>query len=74
MAKETKTREELEALIMTELGKHPDCGGVEVVINPPAANLPWSTSVSGSGPQINHKCRKVIQAVADQLYSKFDMA
>jgi hypothetical protein len=49
--KETKTREELEALIMAELRQHPECKNVEGVAITRPLGRPWDIDVLRDGPR-----------------------
>ena len=59
-----KTASDLKLMIEERLRSgHPECERAEVIINPPAKGLPWSASLFGEGPTIDHECRRRIEAV-----------
>ena len=43
-------------------------------MNPPVRGLPWGSPYTAPGKQINNKCRKVVETIANELRAKFDIA
>ena len=70
--KPLKTAAELKLLIEEKLlAGHPDCERAEVVINPPAAQHPWSAAIFGVGPTIS-ECRRKLEGIVEELPEVFD--
>ena len=75
MAKETRTREELAQILMSEIRKYPECNHVvDVAITPPVQRAPdqcnWDAGWIVSGNQI--ACRHAWE-IARQLQARFDL-
>ena len=69
------TASELKLMIEERLrASHPDCERAEVIINPPAAERPWSAALFGQGPTIDQECRTRLEGIVEQLRDKFDLA
>ena len=70
-----KTASDLKLMIEEKLRSgHPECERAEVVINPPAGDLPWSASIFGEGPTIDHECRRRIAGIVSEVRERFDLA
>ena len=70
-----KTASDLKLMIEERLRSgHPECERAEVIINPPAKNLPWSASLFGEGPTIDQDCRRRVEAIVAELRERFDLA
>lgn len=73
MTKETKTRLELEALILGELQDDPQCSDINaVVINRPT-KMGWSATAVGDGAQTRPNCRQKISVIATKLAHRYDL-
>jgi hypothetical protein len=73
MAKETKTRLELEALIIKELQDDPQCSDINaIVINRPT-KIGWSATAVGDGAQTRPNCRQKISVIASKLAQQYDL-
>ena len=72
MTKETKTRLELEALILGELQDDPQCSDINaVVINRPTKMR--SATAVGDGAQTRPNCRQKISVIATKLAHRYDL-
>ena len=73
MTKETKTRLELEALILGELQDDPQCSDINaIVINRPT-KIGWSALAVGDGAQTRPNCRQKISVIASKLAQQYDL-
>ena len=70
----TKTRAELESLLMTELRKYPECSNVDAVAITRPVGRPWDVAVIRDGPHIRTECRKKIWEITERLCNKYDLA
>jgi hypothetical protein len=74
MEKEPKTAEELEALIMAELAKSPDCEGCTgvtiVPLDDPRCEATWSVSHAHNATPM---CTDQIEQVATMLMGLYDL-
>jgi hypothetical protein len=70
----TKTRAELESLLIAELRTCPECSNVDAVaITRPVGRL-WGVAVMRDGPHIRPECRKKIWEITERLCSKYELA
>jgi hypothetical protein len=74
MAKQVKTRTELEAMIMAEVRQHPECENVEVVAITRPVGRPWDVAVVRDGPSIPARCRLRIDEITQRLVAQYDLA
>lgn len=73
MTKATKTRLELEALILEELQEDPQCSDINaIVINRPT-KAGWSATAVGDGAQTRPNCRQKISVIAAKLSQQYDL-
>ena len=73
MTKETKTRLELEALILKDLQDDPQCSDINaIVINRPT-KIGWSATAAGDGAQTRPNCRQKISVIASKLAQQYDL-
>jgi hypothetical protein len=74
MTKATKTRAELEALLMAEVRRHPECGqvGAAFITRPTAQN--WNFGLLRNGPAIPVECERKVGDYARQLQAQYDLA
>jgi hypothetical protein len=70
----TKTRSELESLLMTALRKYPECSNVDAVAITRPVGRPWDVAVIRDGPHIRTECRKKIWEITERLCNKYDLA
>ena len=71
--KESKTRAELEALLMDELKKHPECSNVEGMAITRPVGRPWDVAVLRDGPGIRVECRQKIYEITNRLVAQYDL-
>jgi hypothetical protein len=69
--KESKTREELEALIMHEIRLHPECENVESVLVMQMGSA-WDVQTQGSGASLI--CREKVGEISTRLANLYDLA
>jgi hypothetical protein len=74
MAKEAKSAEELEALIMAEVAKAPDCQGCTgvtiIALDDPRCEATWSVSQAHNATPM---CADQIEQVATKLMGLYDL-
>jgi hypothetical protein len=74
MMKRSKTREELEAMVMIEARRYPDCAKVEAVAVTRPLGRPWDIAVVPDGPQISVPCHLRIHGIVQRLCAEYDLA
>ena len=72
--KSTKTRAELEILLMAELRKDPACSSVDAIAITDRIGRLWNVAVERDGPRISPDCRHRIWEITERLCSKYDLA
>jgi hypothetical protein len=70
----TKTRAELETLLMAELRKDPVCRSVEAIAITGRVGRLWNIAVERDGPHIRPDCRHRIWEITERLYGQYDLA
>jgi hypothetical protein len=70
----TKTRAELETLLMAELRKDPVCGSVDGIAITGRLGRLWNVAVERDGPHIRHDCRLRIWEITERLCGQYDLA
>lgn len=73
MAKPTKTRAELEAMLMEELRQFPECSNVEAVAITRPLGRPWDIAIIRDGPHMKPECRARAREIADRLCEQYDL-
>jgi hypothetical protein len=72
--KQSKTRAELEILLMTELRKNPVCSSVDAVTITHGVGRLWNVAVEADGHRIRPDCRQKIWEITERLCSQYDLA
>jgi len=72
--KQTKTRAELEILLMAELRKNPVCSGVDAIAITHGVGRLWNVAVEPDGHRIQPDCRHKIWEITERLCSQYDLA
>jgi hypothetical protein len=72
--KPTKTRKELETLLMAELRKDPECSSVDAIAIMGRVGRLWNVAVERDGPRIPSDCRHRISEITERLCGKYDLA
>ncbi|HAH64257.1 MAG TPA: hypothetical protein DCL72_01985 [Rhizobiales bacterium] len=70
----TKTRAELEILLMAELHKDPACDSVDAVTITGTVGRLWNVAVESDGPHIRPVCRLKIWEITERLCGQYDLA
>jgi hypothetical protein len=70
----TKTRAELEILLMAELRKDPVCGSVDAIAITGRVGRLWDVAVESDGPHIRPDCRLKIWEITERLCGQYDLA
>ena len=73
MAKPTKSRNELVAMIMAEVRRHPECNEVASVAITKPIGLNWDISTLRDGPKIPPASWKTVQEIVTRLRSQYDL-
>jgi hypothetical protein len=73
MAKQTKTRSELAALVMAEIRRAPECADVQMVtiIRPPG--LSWEVATVRHGGSISPESLEGVDYIVTNLRARFDL-
>ena len=74
MAKANKTRGELEAMVMTEARRYPECEKVEAVALTRPLGRPWDIAVVRDGPEISVPCHLRIHRIVQRLSAEYALA
>jgi hypothetical protein len=73
MPKPTKTESELQAMIMDELRRHPECGNVDAVAITHPLDRPWDVLAIRSGASLKPECEERIREITDRLCAQYDL-
>jgi hypothetical protein len=74
MTKGIKSRRELEAMVMTEARRYPECQKVEAVAVTRPLGRPWDIAVIRDGPQISVPCHLRIHGIVQRLSAEYALA
>jgi hypothetical protein len=74
MTKRIKPRGELEAMVMTEVRRYPECEKVEAVAITRPLGRPWDIAVVRDGPEISVQCHLRIHAIVQRFCAEYDLA
>jgi hypothetical protein len=70
--KPIKSRSELEAILMAEIRKHPECSNVEAVAITRPLGRPWDVAVVRDGANRKPECLRRVQEIAVALVAKYE--
>ena len=70
----TKTRAELEILLMAELRKDLVCRSVDAIAITGRVGRVWNVAVARDGPHIRPDCRHKIWEITESLCGQYDLA
>ena len=70
----TKTRAELEILLMAELRKDPVYCSVDAIAITSRVGRLWKVAVERDGPHIRPDCRLKIWEITERLTGQYDLA
>jgi hypothetical protein len=67
-----KSRVELEAMLIAELRKHPECRDVNAVAITRPPDRSWDVAIVCNGPQIPTECWKRVHEIQARLMAEYD--
>ena len=73
MAKQTKTRSELAALVMAEIRRSPECADVQMVTITRPAGLSWDVATVRHGGSISPKSLEGVDYIVTNLRARYDL-
>jgi hypothetical protein len=74
MQKLAKTRVELEAILIAEIRRYPECDKVEAVAITSPGGRNWDMVVLRDGPHISTVCRNQVRMISNLLLGQYDLA